>query len=103
MPALGEGEVDDVPSENEDPLPKKLQSSVVRTIMVNNVHMKHVWSDCLTVALFHFLSFFLFQSEILISDLVVCSMASVLTFAVTASTVFLSLRVSSSDFKMLTF
>uniref|UniRef100_A0A8B9LNE1 Pecanex-like protein n=1 Tax=Astyanax mexicanus TaxID=7994 RepID=A0A8B9LNE1_ASTMX len=34
----------------------------------------------------------LLQSEILLSDLVVCTVASVLTFAVTASTVFLSLR-----------
>ncbi|XP_053358664.1 pecanex-like protein 1 [Clarias gariepinus] len=59
MPALGEGEVKEESSENEDPLPKKLQDSV---------------------------------REILISDLAVCTMASVLTFAVTASTVFLSLR-----------
>ncbi|XP_060780983.1 pecanex-like protein 1 [Neoarius graeffei] len=59
MPVLGEGEVEEEPSENEDPLPKKLQNSV---------------------------------REILISDLVVCTVASVLTFAVTASTVFLSLR-----------
>lgn len=52
MPAFGEGEVEEEPSENEDPLPKKLQSSVVRTIMVNMVQMEHRWSDCLTVALF---------------------------------------------------
>ncbi|KAK3554026.1 hypothetical protein QTP70_019141 [Hemibagrus guttatus] len=59
MPVLEEGEMEEECIENEDPLPKKLQSSV---------------------------------RQILISDLAVCTLASVLTFAVTASTVFLSLR-----------
>ncbi|KAI5107823.1 pecanex-like protein 2 isoform X1, partial [Silurus meridionalis] len=59
MPVLGDGEVEEEDSENDDPLPKKLQSSV---------------------------------REILISDLLMCTLASVLTFAITASTVFLSLR-----------
>uniref|UniRef100_A0A671L7J4 Pecanex-like protein n=1 Tax=Sinocyclocheilus anshuiensis TaxID=1608454 RepID=A0A671L7J4_9TELE len=36
--------------------------------------------------------YFMLQKEILLSDLVVCILASVLTFAITASTVFLSLR-----------
>lgn len=34
------------------------------------------------------------QKEILLSDVVVCSVAYILTFAITASTVFLSLKVS---------
>ncbi|KAL7878068.1 hypothetical protein SRHO_G00047110 [Serrasalmus rhombeus] len=59
MPALGDGEAEEVDTDNVDPLPEKLKSSV---------------------------------KEILLSDLVVCTVASVLTFAVTASTVFLSLR-----------
>ncbi|TSK22577.1 Pecanex-like protein 2 [Bagarius yarrelli] len=59
IPGLEEGEEEAEVSENEDPLPKKLRSSV---------------------------------RQILISDLAVCTVASVLTFAVTASTVFLSLR-----------
>lgn len=33
------------------------------------------------------------QKEILLSDVVVCSVAYILTFAITASTVFLSLKV----------
>lgn len=36
------------------------------------------------------------QKEILLSDVIVCSVAYILTFAITASTVFLSLKVSSS-------
>ena len=36
------------------------------------------------------------QKEILLSDVVVCSVAYILTFAITASTVFLSLKVRSS-------
>ncbi|XP_062852395.1 pecanex-like protein 2 [Trichomycterus rosablanca] len=59
VPELGNGEVEEESTENEDPLPEKLKSSV---------------------------------REILLSDLVVCIIASVLTYAVTASTVFLSLR-----------
>uniref|UniRef100_A0AAR2LLV9 Pecanex-like protein n=1 Tax=Pygocentrus nattereri TaxID=42514 RepID=A0AAR2LLV9_PYGNA len=59
MPALGDSEAEEVDTDNVDPLPEKLKSSV---------------------------------KEILLSDLVVCTVASVLTFAVTASTVFLSLR-----------
>lgn len=43
MPALGEGEVKEESSENEDPLPKKLQDSVVRAIMVNIVQIEHCW------------------------------------------------------------
>lgn len=34
------------------------------------------------------------QKEILLSDVVVCSVAYILTFAITASTVFLSLKVN---------
>ncbi|KAI4896592.1 hypothetical protein NFI96_018219 [Prochilodus magdalenae] len=59
MPALADGEVEEVDTNNADPLPEKMKSSV---------------------------------KEILLSDLVVCTVASILTFAVTASTVFLSLR-----------
>lgn len=33
------------------------------------------------------------QKEILLSDVIVCSLAYILTFAITASTVFLSLKV----------
>lgn len=40
----------------------------------------------------------LVQKEILLSDVVVCSVAYILTFAVTASTVFLSLKVIGSSF-----
>lgn len=36
------------------------------------------------------------QKEILLSDVVVCSVTYILTFAITASTVFLSLKVRSS-------
>ncbi|XP_066534580.1 pecanex-like protein 2 isoform X2 [Hoplias malabaricus] len=59
MPALGDGEMEKEDTDNVDPLPEKLRSSV---------------------------------KEILLSDLVICTVASILTFAVTASTVFLSLR-----------
>lgn len=53
MPAFEEGEVEEEPSEKEDPLPKKLQNSVVRTIMpYSTVQTEHCWSDCLTMHLF---------------------------------------------------
>lgn len=55
MPALEEGEVEEEPSEDEDPLPKKLQNSVVRSIKVNMVHLEHCWSDFLTWLFFFFL------------------------------------------------
>uniref|UniRef100_A0A3B3U1H9 Pecanex-like protein n=1 Tax=Poecilia latipinna TaxID=48699 RepID=A0A3B3U1H9_9TELE len=42
--------------------------------------------------LFYFIYFLHPQKEILLSDLVVCSVAYILTFAITASTVFLSLK-----------
>lgn len=38
---------------------------------------------------------FFSQKEILISDLIICTVIAILTFAVSASTVFLSLRVSN--------
>lgn len=40
----------------------------------------------------------LLQKEILLSDVVVCSVAYILTFAITASTVFLSLKVNPPSF-----
>lgn len=43
------------------------------------------------------------QKEILLSDVIVCSVAYILTFAITASTVFLSLKVSSSFYDVLFF
>lgn len=43
------------------------------------------------------------QKEILLSDVVVCSVAYILTFAITASTVFLSLKVNSSFGPVLVF
>lgn len=49
----------------------------------------------MTAAVPHFCAL---QKEILLSDIIVCSVAYILTFAITASTVFLSLKVAQLVF-----
>ncbi|KAL4640844.1 pecanex-like protein 2 isoform X2 [Arapaima gigas] len=84
VPPLESGAEDDGSSSknNRDPLPEKLKNSVV---------IRPVGTFLPSVKLQN-AQIFRNKKEMLHSDLVVCAIASVLTFAITSSTVFLSLK-----------
>lgn len=91
MPVLVESEEEeDEDSDCKDPLPEKLQSSMVRRILLKNKSKKR----CSCVKCEAACCCRVLQKEILLSDVVACSVAYILTFAITASTVFLSLKVN---------
>ncbi|XP_018604971.2 pecanex-like protein 2 isoform X2 [Scleropages formosus] len=94
--------------ESRDPLPEKLRNSVVRRPVGTSAHnvspqlalakssgTKYASRGSLGHSAWSLQEknlLLLLQKEVLHSDLVVCTIASVLTFAVTSSTVFLSLK-----------
>lgn len=74
--------------EIKDPLPEKLHNSVVTkrniaVIALNSLPVGTNKDRCLSS-----------QREILHSDLVMCPLVAVITFAISASTVFIALQVS---------
>jgi len=75
--------------EIKDPLPEKLRNSVV----IGGAYVPELDVAQLKMLLVFKLNVSL-QSEILHSDLVMCPLMAVITFAISASTVFIALQVS---------
>lgn len=103
FPELESRTPEDPPVEIKDPLPEKLRNSVVRQSAFNHTSETSQWAppnSCLTCAF----CFFIFsplsvcgsQKETLHSDLVMCPLMAIITFAISASTVFIALQVSDA-------
>lgn len=103
FPELESRTPEDPPVEIKDPLPEKLRNSVVRprysgALLTNSVvcfqrvsHVRFLFLKPPVLSLCHS------QKETLHSDLVMCPLMAIITFAISASTVFIALQVSDAQ------
>lgn len=85
------------PVEIKDPLPEKLHNSVVTIAALSPARPQFHFLFCFQSFLSLILPPFSLQKEILHSDLVMCPLMAVITFAISASTVFIALQVQSEQ------
>lgn len=87
FPELESRTPEEPPLEIKDPLPEKLRNSVVKSTLQMCVFF------AVLVFFIYIYSLYL-QKETLHSDLVMCPLMAIITFAISASTVFIALQVS---------